>query len=139
MKTSKIWTSFVCVAALLILASCTKVKPPDTGRLDKTEGVTISDCEPSKDPIKLPKGGIVKWTPQDADYVITFEPKSYPSTGKPITVPGPLSLPKGVTTSQTLDLAADCTSKKGCYYKYDITQVPDKIPCYDPGIHIVPN
>ncbi len=143
MKISNLWKLILCGIAVLILSSCNKTKEPDNGNATRTApdkvGVSITDCEPLHDPIKLKKGGTVDWTATDADYTITFEPKKYPGTNNPITVPGPLTLHQNVLTSQKLDLPADCTPKKGCYYKYDITKVPDQNPCYDPGIHIVPS
>lgn len=119
--------------AVLNLASCKNEAP----RLEKSSSVSVGDCDPSHDPIKLPKGGVVKWTATDMDYTITFDPKVNPKTSVNITVPGPLHLPKGVETDQTLNLDDDCTPK-GCYYKYNITKASETKPCYDPGIHIVP-
>lgn len=141
-KVRKGLQSFGCLLILGALfdgSSCDQNKGGVRPRATVTNmPVKIKDCEPEtgKDPITVHKGFPVDWLATDDTYVIHFEPKYYPGTTNPITVPSDQQLPKGATTSQPLSLPDNC-AKKGCYFKYDILDSTGKI-CNDPGVHVIP-
>jgi len=136
-KAKRMGVSLVCgclliFGALLSFCGCKKVNPNVTLT---SMPVSITDCEPDKDPINVHSNDTVVWFPKDNSYVITFEPKNYPGTSNAIPVPPPLPVPKGQQTSESLNLPNNCT-RKGCYFEYEISE-GGKV-CNDPGVHVIP-
>ena len=114
--------------------------------------VSIKACVPRTEPIITDPTQSVVWSSADRnDYKITFNKKfaQLPTGPTDITPSDPPVLhPGGTTNFDTSHTYTGCldpvlgTTVTGCYFKYNIYYVhhgvPDRIPCRDPGVHVIP-
>jgi hypothetical protein len=140
MKSLQICGCLLLCVFCLTFVGCDKENKSGGVGIVNSYTIIITNCVADKDPLNVHDKDVVTWIP-DVDYQITFLPTSTPGGPKVPTSSNPFQVTAGSTVPQIMRGPSDC-STAGCYYKYSLARikngVPEKPPCADPGIRIVP-